>query len=96
MLEAHTSSTEMARVLVQYIADPNRVQSLILSEFQRAPSIPVIRRMREEFLRPEDDRPEAVAWKIQEDRYADFMEQANRSFLRRLFDAHPYIQERAA
>jgi hypothetical protein len=84
MIEAHSSSASMARVLVQYIADPYEVRRQVRREFLDAPGIEAIRAMRARHLRP---GPPPISFKLQEDRYAEFMESANAAFVRALRSA---------
>lgn len=78
MIDAHRSSASMARVLVQYIADPHRVRRIVHGEWEGAPDITTITEMRAKHLR---SGPVPIAFKIERDRYANAMERANLTFL---------------
>ena len=93
MLETHRTPTRMAKVLVQYMDDPQAIWSAIRSEFNDAPSLDRIKALRAEFLAPS---AEPISWKIERDRYAASMERANCVFLSALVSEHPHLLERAA
>ncbi|WP_159975836.1 MULTISPECIES: hypothetical protein [unclassified Novosphingobium] len=93
MLEAHRSPTSMARVLVQYIDDPERVRRAVLGEFNWAPTIQTIRLMRADYLRP---GPAPICWKLQSNAYAESMERANRDFMRAVAATYPNLIRKAA
>jgi hypothetical protein len=83
----------MARVLVQYIDDPVRVRSAILSEFNSAPQVQTIRLMRADYLRP---GPAPICFKRERDAYADAMERSNIAFVRALASTYPQLIRKAA
>lgn len=78
MIETHRSSSAMARVLVQYIADPHRVRRIVRGEWNDAPDLTTIANMRAKHLRA---GPEAISFKREDDKYVLQMEQANEAFL---------------
>ena len=55
----HASSVAMARVLTQYMDNPVAVRNRILQDFERAPAIITIERMRRQYLAT--PKPEEVA-----------------------------------
>lgn len=88
MLEAHRTPECMARVLVQYIDDPERVRRVILGEFHSAPRVQTIARWREEYLRP---APAALSFKHERDAYAEAMERSNVAFVSALAGSYPEL-----
>lgn len=78
---AHRTGTAMAKVLVQYIDDPYRIQRLIRAEFSEVPIIESIKAMRAKHLAP---KPTPISFKTEEDRYRRSMERSNAAFLNAL------------
>ncbi|MBB4856993.1 hypothetical protein HNO88_000290 [Novosphingobium chloroacetimidivorans] len=78
MIDVHHNSEAMARVLVQYIADPFKVRRLVKAEFQRAPNIDTIKALRARFERPAP-APINHTWEI--DLHSERMKAANAAFL---------------
>lgn len=93
MIEAHRTPECMARVLVQYIDDPERVRRVILGEFYSAPRVQTIARWREEYLQP---GPAPLSFKIQDDAYADAMQRSNSAFVTALAFTYPHLIRKAA
>jgi len=93
MLQSHRTPTSMARVLVQYIDNPERVRQAILGEFNSAPTVTTIRLMRADYLRP---GPAPICFKRERDAYADSMERSNRAFLTAVASAHPSLIRKVA
>lgn len=84
---AHNNSTAMARVLVQYIADPYRVRKIVHGEFNQAPDLTTIAAMRARYERPKD-RP-AMSRDRDLERHVAHMERANKAFVEALKCARP-------
>lgn len=83
--ETHSGPEEMARCLVTYIADVDRVFRLVRAEFQSSPSHRTIKEMRERHLQPpmktEDYKP-ADRWSPLKE--SDNAREASERFLQRL------------
>lgn len=94
MLEAHRDPLSMAKVLVQYIADPYEVYRQVRREFGSCPGISKIRELREAYFREEDEEP--ISWKVEADRYVAHMERANIAFLNAVAASHPHKIRKAA
>jgi hypothetical protein len=77
-IDFHRSGYAMARVLVQYIADPKRVRKIVQGEWSDAPSVEVIAAMRARFDEPAEP---AICFKLRRHQYATQMERANQRFL---------------
>lgn len=84
MIEAHRSSSAMARVLVQYIADPKRVRQIVRGEWEKVPDLQVIANMRAKHVAKKAE-PINHTWEI--DLHAQQMERANTAFLAALKSA---------
>lgn len=84
---SHSSSMAMARVLVSYMDNPQAIRRRILEDFERAPSITGIERMRRDYLAGPQKAPEKP-FKLHEGYYpaeaAERAQEATRRFVQAL------------
>jgi hypothetical protein len=95
----HHDSTHMARVLVQYMDNPDAIRARLREDFHNPPTVTTIRRYRTEYLAARAEPAEEIAHKAHEGYYpADVSksaEAASKRFLERLERERAYSVVRA-